>query len=164
MLELADIIAPAAPPPAPPPYGWIALGLVSLALILFFLLRLWLKRTRARRLARTALKRAGRALQRGQIDTRAAAFQAGMALRLAYRCLPPSPSQGEGRGEGQKRSYLPPLPTLSREGRGGESSRMAEWTNFMLELDRARYSPHAIDTRQASRLLAETRHWIERAP
>ena len=142
MLELADIIAPAAPPPAPPPYGWIALGLVSLVLILFFLLRLWLKRTRARRLARTTLKRAGHALRLGKIDTRAAAFQAAYAVRVAY------------------------CGTLSPEGRGNRARGMhsTEWANFVLELDRARYSPHAIDTRQASRLLAETRHWIERAP
>lgn len=141
MLELADIIAPAAPPPAPPPYGWIALGLVSLALILFFLLRLWLKRTRARRLARTALKRAERALQLGRIDTRAAAFQAGMALRLTYH---------------EMRAPAP--------GREGESSHAAEWKNFMHALDLARYSPHTIDTPHATRLFAETHHWIERAP
>jgi len=141
MLELADIIAPITPPPAPPPYGWIALGVVSLALILFFLLRLWLKHTHARRLARTALKRAERALQRGQIDTRAATFQAGLALRLAYH------------------------ETLSSsQGRESESSHTAEWTNFMHALDLARYSPHTIDTPHAARLLAETRRWIERAP
>lgn len=141
MLELADIIAPAAPPPAPPPYGWIALGVVSLALILFFLLRLWLKRTRARRLARTALKHAERALQRGRIDTRAAAFQAGMALRLAYH------------------EMRVPAP-----GREGESSHTTEWKKFMHALDLARYSPYPIDMPHATHLLAETRHWIERAP
>ena len=81
MIELADIIAPVAPPPAPPPYGWIALGVVLLVLILFLALRLWLKRTRNRRLARTALKRTERALQRGKLDARAAAFQIARAVQ-----------------------------------------------------------------------------------
>ena len=82
MIELADIIAPVAPPPAPPPYEWIALGVVLLILILFLALRLWLKRTHNRRLARTALKRTERALQRGKLDARAAAFQIARAVRF----------------------------------------------------------------------------------
>ena len=81
MIELADIIAPVAPPPAPPPYEWIALGVVLLVLILFLALRLWLKRTRNRRLARTALKHTERALQRGKLDARAAAFQIARAVQ-----------------------------------------------------------------------------------
>ena len=81
MIELAGIIAPVAPPPAPPPYEWIALGVVLLVLILFLALRLWLKRTRNRRLARTALKHTERALQRGKLDARAAAFQIARAVQ-----------------------------------------------------------------------------------
>lgn len=84
MTELADIIAPIAPPPAPPPYGWIALGVVLLVLVLFFVLRLWLKRTHARRRARAALKRTERELQRGTLEARAAAFQIARALRDVY--------------------------------------------------------------------------------
>lgn len=83
MTELADIIAPIAPPPAPPPYGWIALGVALLALVLFFVLHLWLKRTRARRWARAALKRTERALQLGTLDARAAMFQIAQALQCA---------------------------------------------------------------------------------
>ena len=81
MIELADIIAPVAPPPAPPPYEWIALGVVLLVLILFLALRLWLKRTRNRRLANAMLKRTERALQRGKLDARVAAFQIARAVQ-----------------------------------------------------------------------------------
>ena len=83
MIELADIVAPIAPPPAPLPYEWIALGVVLLLLVLAWVLRFWLKRTHNRRLARTALKRTEWALQRGKLDARAAAFQIARAVQSA---------------------------------------------------------------------------------
>jgi hypothetical protein len=91
MIELADIIAPVAPPPAPPPYEWIALGLALFALILFFVLRLWLKRTRARRWARAALKRTERELKLGKLDARAAAFE----IARAVKCVGPLQKNAE---------------------------------------------------------------------
>ena len=87
MIELADIIAPVAPPPAPPPYEWIALGVALLFVFLFLVLRFWLKRTRNRRLASAMLKRTERALQLGKLDARAAAFQIARAVRFT----PPLP-------------------------------------------------------------------------
>lgn len=131
MIELADIIAPIAPPPAPPPYEWIALGVALFALALFFVLRLWLKRTRTRHQARAALKRTERELRLGKLDARAAAFQ----IARAFQCSPP-------------------FPTLLH---------MDEWTEFTQALDRARFSPHPIDTQHATQLLAQARRWIGRA-
>jgi len=83
MIELADIIAPVAPPPAPPPYEWIALGvaLLFVFVFLFLVLRFWRKRTRNRRLASAMLKRTERALQLGKLDARAAAFQIARAVQ-----------------------------------------------------------------------------------
>ena len=116
MIELADIIAPIAPPPAPPPYGWIALGVTLLILVLFFVLRLWLKRTRARRWARAALKRTERELQRGTLDARTAAFQIARALQ----CVPPPislPFKGRvGVGMGKCDELLPSPPTSHPQG------------------------------------------------
>ena len=139
MIELADIIAPIAPPPAPPPYEWIALGVMLLALVLFFVLRLWLKRTRARRLARAALRRTERNLQRGKLDARAAAFQIARALQ-----------------------FIPPLPTLPPNGRG-ESFEADAWAEYKQALDLARFSPHPIDTQQATQLLTQARRWLAHA-
>lgn len=130
MPELADIIAPIAPPPAPPPYEWITLGVVLLAMVLFFVLRLWLKRTRIRRLARAALKRTEHELQLGKLDARAAAFQIARALQ----CAAPLQENTEA------------------------------WAEFIQELDRARFSPHPIDTDHAALLLAQARRWITHAP
>lgn len=130
MSELADIIAPIAPPPAPPPYEWIALGVTLLVLVLFFVLRLWLKRTRTRRWARAALKHTERELQLGTLDARTAAFQ----IARAAKCAAPL----------QKNT--------------------AAWTEFTQELDRARYSPHSLDTQHATQLLAQARQWIGSAP
>jgi len=142
MTELADIIAPIVPPDAPPPYEWIALGVALFALILFFVLRLWLKRTRARRTARAALKRTERDLQHGTLDARTAAFQIARALKCS-----------------------PPLPALSpSRGRGEDLLSAAAWTEFTQALDRARFSPHPIDIQQAVQLLAQARQWIGRAP
>ena len=129
MIELADIIAPIAPPPAPLPYEWIALGLVLLVLILFLVLRFWLKRTHHRRLARTALKHTERALQRGKLDARAAAFQIARAVQSA------APLQ----------------------------QHTDAWAEFSQALDRARFSPHPIDTEQATQLLTQARRWIAHA-
>ena len=88
MIELADIIAPIAAPPAPPPYEWIALGVVVLLLVLFLVLRLWLKRTGNRRLARAMLKRTERDWQHGKLDARAAVFQIAQVLQYT----PPHPT------------------------------------------------------------------------
>lgn len=129
MTELADIIAPIMPPPAPPPYEWIALGVALLALILFFVLRLWLKHTRIRRLARAALKRTERDLQRGKLDARTAAFQ----IARAAKCAAPL------------------------------QQNTVAWGEFTQALDRARYSPHPIDSQHATQLLAQARQWIGRA-
>lgn len=141
MPELADIIAPIAPPPAPPPYAWIALGAALLIMVLFFVLRLWLKRTHARRRARAMLGRTGRELHLGKLDARAAAFQ----IARAFQCSPP-------------------LPTLSPEGRGEGSFNRDELTEFTQALDRARFSPHPIDAQQAAQLLAQAHQWIGRTP
>lgn len=125
MTELADIIAPIAPPPAPPPYEWIALGVVLLVLILFFVLRLWLKRTRARRWARAALKRTERELQLGKLDARAAAFQIARALRDVYpnkripQTTSPSPLQGTTIYTGVQSSAEPASPPLEKGEQGG---------------------------------------------
>ena len=129
MIELADIIAPIAPPPSPPPYEWIALGVALLLLVLFLVLRLWLKRTRTRRLARAILKRTERALQRGKLDARAAAFQIARALQCSVP-LQPNPDA---------------------------------WAELKQDLDRARFSPHPIDTEQATQLLTQARRWIAHA-
>ena len=136
MLELADIIAPAVPPPAPLPYGWIALGIVLFILIALIVLRILWRRSRYRRAALAQLKRTKRALQQGWLDARAAAFQAALALR-------------------------PALPTLSSRGRGKPAS---EWAEFMHALDHARYAPHAPSRQEAAQLLAQARRWIVRAP
>jgi len=141
MIELADIIAPIAAPPAPPPYGWIALGAAVFALILFFGLWFWLRRTRKRRLARAALKRAEHALQMGKVDARAVAFEIARAL-----------------------NYTPPLPTLSLKGEEEIAWGDPEWTDFTQALTHARFSPHPIDTQHAAQLLAQARQWIARAP
>lgn len=130
MIELADIIAPIAPPPAPPPYEWIALGVAVFALILFFVLRLWLKRTRAQRWARAALKRTDRELKLGKLDARAAAFQ----IARAAKCAAPL------------------------------QQNTVAWGEFTQALDRARFSPHPIDTQQAAQLLVQAHQWIGRAP
>ncbi|MDP1683589.1 MAG: DUF4381 family protein [Burkholderiales bacterium] len=202
MIELADIIAPVAPPPAPPPYEWIALGVALFALILFFVLRLWLKRTRAQRWARAALKRTERELHLGKLDARAAAFQIAQALK----CSPsrpqntsPSPSQGIGTytsGQSSVEIASPPLekgeqggfrcfadvvkspltPLFQRgemmrryrcsqppERRGENALNSKAWTEFTQALDQARFSPHPIDTQQATQLLAQAHQWIGRA-
>ena len=95
LAELADIIAPITPPPAPPPYAWIAfgvaLGVVALLGLGYFLWR----RSRHRRAALAQLKRAQHALQQHQLGPRNAAFQAALALRRAYRTAP----QGEATSE-----------------------------------------------------------------
>jgi len=84
-IQLADIIAPIAPPPAPPPYGVIALG-VGLTLILTLLIvRRWWRRSRDQRAALTQLKQTERALQQQKLDPRAAAFATAQAMRHAYR-------------------------------------------------------------------------------
>ena len=155
MIELADIIAPIAPPTAPPPYEWIALGVALFALILFFMLRLWLKRTRARRWARAALKRTERELKLGKLDARAAAFQIAWALRDEYPNKRPLRSQ---RGE-VLRKYL-----CLRGGRRMDALNSEAWSDFLQTLDRARFSPHPIDTQQAAQLLAQAHQWIGRAP
>jgi len=140
MTELADIIAPIVPPDAPPPYEWIALGVALFALILFFVLRLWLKRTRARRTARAALKRTERDLQHGTLDARTAAFQIARALQC-----------------------FPPLSTLSPKGGGEDSLSTESWSKFNQALDHARFSPHPIDIQHAIQLLVQARQWIGHA-
>ncbi len=82
-IELADIIAPLAPPPAPLPYMWIALGVALVLLLLFFALHRWLKRTRSQRWASAALKRTERDLQSGKLDARAAVFQIARAAHMS---------------------------------------------------------------------------------
>ncbi len=212
MTELADIIAPVVPPPAPPPYEWIALGAALSLLFLFFALRLWLKRTRARRRARAALKRTGRELQLGTLDARAAAFQIARALRDVYpnkrlqQSTSPSPLQGTTIYTGVQSSAEPaspplaaegslrssgaptgvplagakgeqggfrcrddasksPLPPLFQRGEGRKDAMSAEaWTEFTQELNRARFSPHPIDTQQAAQLLVQAHQWIGRTP
>ena len=95
LAELADIIAPITPPAAPPPYAWIAfgvaLGVVALLGLGYFLWR----RSRHRRAALAQLKRAQHALQQHQLGPRNAAFQAALALRRAYRTAP----QGDAANE-----------------------------------------------------------------
>ena len=134
MIELADIIAPAVPPPAPPPYGWIALGIGVLILIAFLVLRILWRRSRDRRVALAQLKRTERALRQGRIDARAAAFQTARALHCVYRA-------------NQQRS----------------DAASPQWTEFMSALDRARYAAHPIDKRDVTQLLTQTRHWVVRA-
>ena len=159
MIELADIIAPIAPPPAPPPYEWIALGVVLLALVLFFVLRLWLKRTRARRLARAALRRTERNLQLGKLDARAAAFQIARALQF----IPPLPTlHSRGVRRWVPRCFAATLPQSPR-GRG-ESFGADAWAEYKQALDLARFSPHPIDTQQATQLLTQARRWLAHAP
>lgn len=135
MIELANIIAPAVPPPAPLPYGWIALGIGLLILIALIVLRILWRRGRYRRAALAQLKRAERALRQGHLDARAAAFQAAQALHCVYRT-----SQHSG------------------------NAASPQWTEFMGALDRARYAAHAIGKQDATQLLVQTRHWIDRAP
>ncbi|MBT9613995.1 MAG: DUF4381 family protein [Burkholderiales bacterium] len=218
MIELADIIAPIAPPTAPPPYEWIALGVALFALILFFMLRLWLKRTRARRWARAALKRTERELKLGKLDARAAAFQIAWALRDEYpNKRPPQTTllQGTTIYTGMQSSAEPASPPLAgslqssgvptgvplagakgeeggfkscddaskspppplfqrgevlrkylclRGGRRMDALNSEAWSDFLQTLDRARFSPHPIDTQQAAQLLAQAHQWIGRAP
>jgi len=155
MIELADIVAPVAPPPAPPPFEWIALGVVLLLLVLFFVLRLWLKRTRTRRLSRAILKRTERALQLGQLDARVAAFQIARAVGNA----PPLPTlYPHGVRRWVPRCFAATLPQ-SHKGRG-ESFGADAWAAFKQDLDRARFSAEPIDTQQATQLLKQARHWI----
>ena len=135
MIELADIIAPAVPPLTPPPYGWITLGIVLFILIALIVLRILWRRSRYRRAALAQLKRTERALRQGHLDARAAAFQAAQALHCVYRT-----SQHSG------------------------NAASPQWTEFMCALDRARYAAHAIGKQDATQLLAQTRHWIDRAP
>ena len=135
MLELVDIIAPAMPPPAPPPYAWIALGIALFILIGFIVVRVLWQRSRYRRAALAQLKRTERTLQQGQLDARAAVFQAAQALHCAYR-----------------------------SNRHSGNAASPQWTEFMCALDRARYAAHAIGKQDATQLLAQTRHWIDRAP
>lgn len=132
MVELIDIIAPAAAPPAPPPYAWIAFGVVVLLLILFFALHGWGKRTRVKRLAYATLKRAEKDLVHGKGDARRAVFQIAQAVQ--YHALP------------QK----------------GDTEEQGEWAEFRRELDRARFSADAIDVPYAAQLLKQARHWIGR--
>jgi hypothetical protein len=202
MIELADIIAPVAPPPAPPSYEWIALGAALFALVLFFVLRRWLKRTRARRWARAALKRTARELQQGALDARAAVFEIARALRDV--CLNskfylihdvPTCSQNPSqppfvKGRGPLQAVSRGCPPLKKGGWGDlkrvmnfemlnkrlqqstspslligeeENSLSAEaWSDFLQELDRARFSPHPLDTQQAAQLLAQAQQWIGR--
>lgn len=95
LVELADIIAPIMPPPAPPPYAWIAfgvaVGVVALLGLGFFLG--W--RSRHRRAALAQLKRTQQALKQHQLDPRSAVFQAARALRCAYRTAPQSDAANE---------------------------------------------------------------------
>ena len=134
MIELADIIAPAVPPPSPLPYGWIALGIAVLILIAFIVLRILWRRSRDRRAALAQLKRTERALRQGHLDARAAAFQAAQALHCVYR-------------------------TNRQSGHAASP----QWVEFMCALDRARYAAHPIGAQDATQLLAQTRHWIVRA-
>lgn len=83
-VQLADIIAPIAPPAAPPPYGAIALGVGLTLLIAFIVTRLVWRRGRQRRAALALIKQAERALQQQTIEPRAATFQAAQALRRVY--------------------------------------------------------------------------------
>ena len=187
MIELADIITPIAPPPAPPPYEWIALGVALLLLVLFFVLRLWLKRTRTRRLARAILKRTERDLQLGQLDARAATFQIARAVRCATPLIS-LPFKGRaGEGMGANAMSVKPIPHLASHPQGvrrwvprcvaatlpqplkgeGQKSTAAldyEWAEFKQALDPARFSPHPIDTHQAAHLLSQARRWIAHAP
>jgi hypothetical protein len=82
-VQLADIIAPSAPPPAPPPYGAIAVGVGLTLIVTLVVARIVWRRSRDRRAALTLLKQAERALQQQRLDPRAAAFKAALALRLA---------------------------------------------------------------------------------
>ena len=135
MSELADIIAPVVPPPAPPPYGWIVFGIGIATLIAFIVLRILWRRRRKHRAALAQLKRAQRALRQGRIDARAAAFQAAQALHCVYS---------------------------ARQQRNQTAS--SQWQDFIAALDRARYAAPAVGTQDATQLLAQTRHWIVRAP
>ena len=135
MIDLADIIAPAVPPPAPPPYAWIALGIAVFILIAFIVLRMLWRRSRYRRAALAQLKRTERALQQGNLDARAAAFQAARALHCVYSASPQS-----------------------------DKAASSQWTEFIATLERARYAAHPIDKQDATQLLATTREWIIRAP
>jgi hypothetical protein len=135
MIELADIIAPVAPPPAPLPYGWIAIGIAIFILIAFIVLRVLWRRNRNRRAALTQLKRTERALRQGNLDARAAAFQAAQALHCVYSLRQQS-----------------------------DQLASPAWMEFIAALDRARYAAHPIGNQDATQLLATTREWIMRAP
>jgi hypothetical protein len=82
-VQLADIVAPVAPPPAPPPYGAIALGAGLMLVVALIAARFLWRRKRQRRAALALLKQAERALRQQTIEPRAAAFQAAQALRHA---------------------------------------------------------------------------------
>ena len=83
-VQLADIIAPIAPPPSPPPYAAIAFGVGLTLIAVLIVARLVWRRSRDRRAALAQLKQAERALQQQKLEPRAAAFQAAQALRRAY--------------------------------------------------------------------------------
>ena len=140
MLELADIIAPVAPPPAPLPYGLIALGLTLLIVLIAGLAWFWLKRTRARRAALSQLQRLDRALRQRRLDPRDAAFQTGTALTLA---LP--------------RKRGPMLDSARRD-----DAVEGPWRAFIAELDHARYASPAPDAAQAHHLVKQARHWVRK--
>jgi hypothetical protein len=83
-IQLADIIAPTAPPAAPPPYGAIALGVGLMLIVAFIVTRLVWRRGRQRRAALALIKQAERALRQQTIEPRAATLQAAQALRRVY--------------------------------------------------------------------------------
>lgn len=133
--QLADIIAPIAPPAAPPPYGWIALGVGIALIVTLILARFFLRRSRDRRAALAQLKHAEHALQHQTLDPRAATFCAAQSLRHAYR--------------NALSEHTFPTP---------------EWREFLSTLDQARYAPQAPTPQDAAQLLVFARHWIKRAP
>ena len=172
---LVDIIAPLAPPPAPPPYGWIAFGLGIALLVTLIVARVWWQRSRHRRAALAQIKHAEHALQQQQLDPRGASFKAAQALSLAYNLHHPTiqsprPSGERARVRGNiapssvalPTSPPPPQPSPCE----GEGIPLADsaWTDFLSALDAARYAPHPPSPQDAAQLIAQTRHWIKRAP